>query len=529
MSLKRVGIIGGGSTGLGCIKQAKEHGLEPVAFEKANIIGGLWSAQNTAIWPDLHTNISKFTMMYSDHPWPRDANIYPSAKQVHDYLIGYAKRFDLEKHVKLNSRVDSIRRSGESKWKVIYTDLSSNEQKVDEFDFLMIATGLHSVPRKPTILNAEKFKGLQVHSCEFRPNDVRYEGKQVIVLGNSLSGVDVCANLVGHSKSIVNVFKRPYGIRPRLVEYKRDDGKYGILPIELFFYRRCEHTVNHVSTEEANRRKFEFYSKILPYQTDKNNSNENLFIDLNEQADVSIALSDSYIESVRKGKITPVRCGIKSFDENGVNLENGSYYPADVVIYCTGYETQTRMFDEEMLRTLNYSTLYGKYRFLLYKFTFHPDIDNFAMIGQTDGLFYAGSELQAKWASMVFSGKACLPSKDFMRKCIDEDEKNRSSKVAIQYPYGIHLKVIDELAKQMDLFPDLDELKANDAELYDLFFNCSAVSSNFIFKSDKSLAIDAMKQVRELNTQVYNFDGVDSTTELTNEMVIKEFSKHFKF
>lgn len=524
--MKRVAIIGTGSSGLSCIKHSKEHGLEPVAFEKSNIIGGLWSAQNTAIWPTLHANASKFIIMYSDYPWPKDVSIYPSAMQVQEYLVGYAKRFDLEKHVKLNCPVDSVCWQSETcKWEVTYTDLLSNEENFEIFDFLMIATGQHSVPRMPKIPNSEKFKGLQVHSRDFRPNDPKYEGKQVIVLGNSLSGLDVSAHLVGHSKSIINVFKRPYLISPRLVKFKRENGTYGIIPIELLFHRRCQHANNNLSEQEANRRKFEFLSQLYPYQTNKSLSNPEMFIDLNESVEYCKVRSDHYIEYIRKGKITPIRSRIKCFDENGIYLENESYYPADVVVYCTGYLPQTKMFNEETLRKLNYSELFGKCTFLLYKYTFHPDIENFAMIDQTDGLFFAGAELQAKWASMVFSGKLSLPPKDYMRKCIQEDEKNRSSKVATQFPYGAHLKMIDDLAKQMDLLPDLGELKEKDADLYDLFFNFSAISSNFIFKSNKSLAIEVMKQVRDLNTQVYDFDGIDSTS----DMVIQEFSKHFKF
>ena len=42
MTAKRVAIIGAGASGLPSIKACKEVGLEPVCFEAAEDLGGLW-------------------------------------------------------------------------------------------------------------------------------------------------------------------------------------------------------------------------------------------------------------------------------------------------------------------------------------------------------------------------------------------------------------------------------------------------------------------------------------------------------
>ncbi len=39
---KRVAVIGGGTSGLACIKCCLDEGLEPVCFEPSDDIGGLW-------------------------------------------------------------------------------------------------------------------------------------------------------------------------------------------------------------------------------------------------------------------------------------------------------------------------------------------------------------------------------------------------------------------------------------------------------------------------------------------------------
>jgi len=39
---RRVAVVGGGSSGLACIKACLDEGLEPVCFESSDDIGGLW-------------------------------------------------------------------------------------------------------------------------------------------------------------------------------------------------------------------------------------------------------------------------------------------------------------------------------------------------------------------------------------------------------------------------------------------------------------------------------------------------------
>uniref|UniRef100_A0A3Q2DRW5 Flavin-containing monooxygenase n=1 Tax=Cyprinodon variegatus TaxID=28743 RepID=A0A3Q2DRW5_CYPVA len=40
--VRRVAVIGAGSSGLACIKVCLDEGLEPVCFESSDDIGGLW-------------------------------------------------------------------------------------------------------------------------------------------------------------------------------------------------------------------------------------------------------------------------------------------------------------------------------------------------------------------------------------------------------------------------------------------------------------------------------------------------------
>lgn len=114
---KRVAILGSGPAGLVSAKYALEHGLRPVVFEKKSGPGGLWSS-NTAIWDGMHTNVSKYSVMFGDFPWPKNSSVIPSAADVYNYLLNYIRHFKLEKYFRLNSHVTSVRQLPNKKWEV---------------------------------------------------------------------------------------------------------------------------------------------------------------------------------------------------------------------------------------------------------------------------------------------------------------------------------------------------------------------------------------------------------------------------
>lgn len=52
---QRVAVIGGGSSGLTCIKCCLDEGLEPMCFESSDDIGGLWRFKvGSSGSPQLH-------------------------------------------------------------------------------------------------------------------------------------------------------------------------------------------------------------------------------------------------------------------------------------------------------------------------------------------------------------------------------------------------------------------------------------------------------------------------------------------
>lgn len=534
MSKKRVAIIGAGPSGLVSAKYALRYGLQPVVFEKTRFIGGLWAPQDTAIWDGLSTNVSRFVVTFSDQPWPENSKTFPLRNQVYDYYCKYVQQFGLEPYIKFQHNVHHIKQSSDgedTKWIVEYSDNSSNQS--ESFEYVIMASGPYARPRIPTIANSSTFNGIITHSSQFRLDDERFKSKDVIVVGGSLSGADVTTLLVGHAKSVVNIFKRTPLILSNLVkrEIKPSSGQFSIVPYDsVFFTRENTYPPDGLTPEQATAGMRNFFKDLFPEQTNKTLCpDENLHVDLDdENTQLIVSRSDFYLDYVKQKRVRPLKTRIESFHPNGVNLENGMSLNADVVIFCTGYEQAIDcILDKSILDVIKYDTTKYKFPNLLYKFTFSPGLKNMAFVGLTDGLFNAAFELQAKWACSVFTGAWKLPDEATMNSYLKDLEAKRLADRHSNFPYGLPVQLVDELAKELKVYPDFERLKKEDPHLYRMLWCNVVFVSHFFLDSPNLDCRKLLEQVEDYKRKVYEFD--DTTAPITQADVNRHFSKNFLF
>nr|GFC44865.1 probable flavin-containing monooxygenase 1 [Tanacetum cinerariifolium] len=108
----KIGIIGGGISGLAAAKQLSKH--DPIVFEATDSIGGVWkhcSFRTTKL------QTPRCDYQFSDYPWPQthdnSSDRFPSYVEILDYLDSYANHFDLFKFINFNSKVTEIRFVGD--------------------------------------------------------------------------------------------------------------------------------------------------------------------------------------------------------------------------------------------------------------------------------------------------------------------------------------------------------------------------------------------------------------------------------
>lgn len=103
----------------------------------------------------------------------------------------YRSQGDPDQYVRYNTTVENVVFDEESKtFNVSSKARGHQESQVEQFDFVVVATGHFSVPHVPEINGLESFPGSVIHSKYMR-NASRYAGKKVLLIGASFSALDL--------------------------------------------------------------------------------------------------------------------------------------------------------------------------------------------------------------------------------------------------------------------------------------------------------------------------------------------------
>lgn len=225
--MKKVAIIGAGPSGVAAAKfLVAEKAFDHIdIFEQQSEVGGVWNytshitqpisvpqttpdaPPDAPIWLDgaatpifsnpmyanMHTNIPKRLMQFSDLDFPPGSLLFPSRMDVRDYLLKHAQ--DISHLITFSHQVEDVRLK-DNKWEVRIISTTTKETRVAIYDAVIIANGHYSVPIIPSVQGIETFNiahpSVIQHSKMYRSPD-SFAGKKVIVVGSGPSGL-VCAS-----------------------------------------------------------------------------------------------------------------------------------------------------------------------------------------------------------------------------------------------------------------------------------------------------------------------------------------------
>lgn len=451
----KVAIIGGGPSGIVSAKSAIECGLEPTIFEKASTIGGIWRKSGGSMWDNMQTNVSRYTCMFSDFDWPESARDFPQQQEVNEYLYSYVSYFKLEPFFRLKTEVIKITK-GLDKWHVEWS--CEGKKEGCHFDFVLVCSGIFSKAFIPDIEGFATFKGQVAHSKHYK-SPRPFQDKTVLVVGNAFSGAEIAASVSTSAKRVINAIHRTLWILPRYLP--KSLNLQAMLPLDLLFYSRAKQAATQsLNPVEANKRKFQWFKSLLGEKI------KDLDVKASPSSPLFVAISDIYENQVRKEKIKIEKKNICLIEENVVVFQDSDRAEVDAIIFCTGYRTDLSFFDPETLSFLEFKPEDPLQPLLLHKTVFHPALKGLAFIGMYRGPYFGIIELQARWACMAFSSKVALPSIQEMNEGINEERKIRELPERPQFPHGDYVSFAEDLAKQISVLPNFEQIKLEDPILY---------------------------------------------------------------
>jgi cation diffusion facilitator CzcD-associated flavoprotein CzcO len=266
-----------------------------------------------------------------------------------------AVKYDLEKYVKFQTKVDSATWDEESgQWKMRLT-ASDGTQFDDYGDVLFNCSGVLNTWRYPNIEGLETFKGKLMHSAQW-DNTFDLAGKRVAVIGGGSSAVQIIPNIQPKVGKLIAFLRSPVWVTTGFgAKYAGPGGtnfEYSEEQIKEFNADKVGYNQYARDIEgELNKR----FNLMHLHSKDQKSSRElisNLMADklgsevLSKKMVPQFALGcrrmtpgSGYLESLSKENVQPIHESVLRFTETGVVDESGNEHEVDVVICATGFDT----------------------------------------------------------------------------------------------------------------------------------------------------------------------------------------------
>ena len=153
----RIVIIGAGVAGIATAVTLQREGFHDLTIlEKGADVGGVWHWNR---YPGLTCDVPSQLYQFSFAPKPDWTGMFARGDEIQRYLRDVVERFDLDKHLRLNSEVVSTEFTG-SAWQIGTADGVELEA-----DFVIAATGVLHHPFTPDIPGLDTFTGDVVHTA----------------------------------------------------------------------------------------------------------------------------------------------------------------------------------------------------------------------------------------------------------------------------------------------------------------------------------------------------------------------------
>ena len=358
VSRRRVAIIGSGPGGLVAARYLKHHGFEPVVFEQDAEIGGQWNVRSphSGVWPSMVTNTSRWLTCFSDFALEPEAAIFPSNKEILEYLKRYAQRFDILPQVRFGTRVELIERNPQGVGWLVRSN--GAEEKNQIFPYVVVASGRFNKPLIPPLPGLDSFCGQcgVLHSFGYKDPE-SFRGKRVLVIGCAISALEIASDLAMlGALRVVSTYRRQRYVMQKLVA--------GV-PSDVLAYTRFAALNAEVTPRELLGKKMQDY--IL--RVFGNPEQFGAFKPAGDFLTVGRALTQHFLPLVAEGRIA-VKPWIREVQGRNIRFSDETWEEFDAIILGTGFELSIPFLSPTISDILDLDALHAD----LYKFTFHPDL-----------------------------------------------------------------------------------------------------------------------------------------------------------
>jgi cation diffusion facilitator CzcD-associated flavoprotein CzcO len=329
--------------------------LEHTIYESNAKVGGTWYV-NT--YPGVACDVPAHIYTFPFEPNPDWSAYYASGAEILAYFERTVAKYGLDRDVKCGHRVESaIFNEEKGKW-MLKVRRGEEEVIEDECDVLISATGFLSKWRWPGIPGLQEFGGHLCHSAVW-DGEYDFRGKNVAVIGNGSSAIQIVPQLVGKVGHLTNFVRRPTYITPGLgsaiiggqaqhVYTEEEKRRFREEPGALHEYRK--------KIQAGSNRSFDMFVKESTAQkVGRKQTAEMMKARLNNDEDLASKLTPEwevgcrratpgpgYLEAFTRDNVSLITSPISKIEKTGIRTEDSTLHPFDAIICATGFDVSHR-------------------------------------------------------------------------------------------------------------------------------------------------------------------------------------------
>jgi dimethylaniline monooxygenase (N-oxide forming) len=345
--------------------------------------------------------------------------VYPSGRDILDYLCRYAETFGLVSRIRFGAQVERLSRY-DGRWLVDHTGAS------EAFERVVVATGRFQFPAVPTVPGLDTFAGpVGVISTYQYRGPAPYRDKRVLVAGGAISALEIAAGIaeLGAARVVVTQRRQRY-VLPKFAAGVPSDHRmftrYGTIANERLPAAEVDRQLKEIVVEAGGSP--EQYGAPAP--------DPSLFA-------AGVTLSQHYLPLVAEGLIT-VRPWMESIAHTAVIFTDGTTEDFDGIVFGTGFDLHLPFLSEDVRAVLDLDAVHLDAD----RYTFHPDLPGLAFVGMWDqsGGYFVPLELQARWIAYTWGGAVPATTGANQRASVDAyraqrgmSQKTRMNLVALAF------------------------------------------------------------------------------------------------
>ncbi|MET0704208.1 MAG: NAD(P)/FAD-dependent oxidoreductase [Mycobacterium sp.] len=348
-------VIGCGQSGLLAAIRLQQAGIPYTVIEKNAGVGGTWWENS---YPGARVDVGNHFYCYSFEPDDHWTEFFAQQPELQGYFQGVMERHGIAEHVRFNTHVQSATwDEGTATWSVLVVNPDGTEETLVA-RAVISAVGQLNTPFVPDLAGAESFAGPAFHTARW-DHDVDLAGKNVVMVGAGATGfqlapaiADEVASLTVFQRTAQWMFPNPNyhaAVGPGVQWALRHLPFYGRWYRFLIFWPGCDSGLAAAKVDpdwadqqravsEVNDLARMMFTEWISSQIDGDAELlAKVVPDYPATGKRTLQDNGSWLRTLTREHVELVRTGIARVEADAVIADDGARYPADVLVYATGF------------------------------------------------------------------------------------------------------------------------------------------------------------------------------------------------